>query len=393
MHSVVVTDTQEITMKHSAFATISTLSRSALRPAVLAALACGSIAVACVSEEDGIPTPSGAAGDSAQSEAGTPPSSAGMSGSTSVAGTSATTGGESGAPPVSEGGDAHHHPVGTAGMPDLGGVGGEPSQGGAGGAPEPQVAMSCVFHTVAPVPVEAAGGAGPVPPPADIVVQQNAFVGAYLTDAAGRTLYTYGSDLPGDCESAPVVRCEADCLVSWPIFSGGQRVLGAGLDDAAFGTLVRNDGSTHVTYYGWPLYYYKSDLTLGQLTGQGKGKTWHVAEVTPPSVMIMKAGTLKYLSDGAGRTLYVSANDTAGSSDDPVSACTDACLDAFSPFHDKKLSVVSSLEPTDFSVFVRHGKGGLQLAYKGMPLYLSHADIHAGEMHGAETSGFSAAVP
>ena len=234
------------------------------------------------------------------------------------------------------------------------------------------------------------GGAGPA---SDVVVQQNAFLGAYLTDGAGRTLYTYGNDLPGDCQTAPLSRCEADCVVSWPVFSGGQRVLGAGLNDAAFGSIVRGDGLTQATYYGWPLYYYKSDLTLGQLTGQGKAKTWHAAELTPPSVVIMKAGTVKYLADGTGHTLYVSSGDQAGGSGDPVSNCSDACLDTFTPFHDKRISVVSSLEPSDFTVFVRKGQGGLQLAYKGLPLYLSRADKASGESHGTETPGFTAALP
>ena len=135
--------------------------------------------------------------------------------------------------------------------------------------------MDCTFHT------DAVGdpGAGGAPPAANVVVQTNAFVGSYLTDAAGRTLYTYGVDLPGDCKTPPQSLCVADCLVSWPLFDAGARVLGAGLDDAAFGTIERGDGVWQTTYHGWPLYYYKTDLTLGQLTGQGKGKTWHVAEV------------------------------------------------------------------------------------------------------------------
>jgi predicted lipoprotein with Yx(FWY)xxD motif len=376
-------------MKQSAFASISSSYRRALPRLVLAAVACGTLVVACVSDEPGIPGEPGSAGEP-NDTAGAP--GAGSGGSMTSTGGSPSTGGTApagGAPDVPghhEGGqDGHEHPMGMAGMPDLGGA---PGEGGEGGAPEPEVAMSCVFHTDAPE-VTGAGGA----PAADIVVQQNPFVGAYLTDSAGRTLYTYGADLPGDCNSPPVSRCEADCPVTWPIFNGGGRVLGVGLDDAAFGTITRGDGSTQATYYGWPLYYYKSDLTLGQLTGQGKGKTWHAAEITPPSIVIMKAGAVKYLADGAGRTLYVSAADTAGSDKDPISNCSDACLDSFRPFHDKHLSVVSSLEPKDFSVFVRKGKGGLQLAYKGMPLYLAVTDTHTGDMHGVETAGFTAALP
>ena len=182
--------------------------------------------------------------------------------------------------------------------------------------------------------------------------------------------------------------------MTWPVFDAGSRVLGAGLNDAAFGAIERGDGTWQTTYHGWPLYYYKSDLTLGQLTGQGKGKTWHVAELTPASVVIMKAGMTKYLADGAGRTLYVSAADQAGTStDDPVSACDQECLATFTPFREKHLSVVTSLEEADFTVFVRQGAGGLQLAYKGAPLYSASTDLKSGDMTGVNTPGFTAAVP
>jgi predicted lipoprotein with Yx(FWY)xxD motif len=182
-------------------------------------------------------------------------------------------------------------------------------------------------------------------------------------------------------------------VVSWPPFDAGSRVLGTGLDDAAFGSIDRSDGTRQTTYYGWPLYYYKSDLTLGQLTGQGKGKTWHAAELTPAAVTILKAGTAKYLADEAGHTLYVSAADQAGTLDtDPVSACDKACLGTFAPFSRNRLSVVTSLEESDFGVFVRDG-AGLQLAYKGMPLYRARTDVKAGDMTGLSSAGFMAAVP
>jgi predicted lipoprotein with Yx(FWY)xxD motif len=251
--------------------------------------------------------------------------------------------------------------------------------------------MSCIFHTDAPPPVEGAGGTAPV---ADVVVAPSPFIGNYLTDAAGRTLYTYGNDFPGDCQTAPVSNCTADCLVSWPIFEAGARVLGAGLDDAAFGSVTRGDGLPQTTYYGWPLYYYKSDLSLGQLTGQGKAKTWHAAEVVLPEIVIMKVGTTKYLANTQGHTLYVSAADQAGTDgSDPVSTCADDCLDSFEPFHAKTLSVVTSLEASDFEVFVRKGKLGLQIAYKGLPLYLASSDVASGTMNGLEIPGFTAAVP
>ena len=268
-------------------------------------------------------------------------------------------------------------------MPGAGGAAEEPHHG-------VQIGHPCTFHTDAP---SGAGGAGAAAP-SNVVIQPSAFVGNYLADSAGRTLYTYGADLPGDCQNPPKSTCTADCLVSWPIFEAGDRVLGTGLDDAAFGSIQREDGLWQTTYRGWPLYYYKTDLTLGQMAGQGKGKIWHVAEAVLPSVTIMKAGTLKYLADVDGRTLYVSAADQAGTvQDDPISNCAGACLDTFEPFHEKNFSAVTILEPLDFEVFVRHGAGGLQLSYRGQPLYRAATDLKSGDMTGTATEGFTAAIP
>jgi predicted lipoprotein with Yx(FWY)xxD motif len=236
-----------------------------------------------------------------------------------------------------------------------------------------------------------AGGEGPIP---DVLAQVSPFVGSYLTDAAGRTLYTYGADLAGDCEHPPQSGCFDDCLVSWPPFHAGARVLGENLNDADFGVIEHPAAGPQTTYKGWPLYYYKSDLTLGQMTGQGKGKLWHIAEGDLPAVTIMKSGTLKYLADVSGRTLYVSADDQAGNTDsEPVSNCQGPCLQTFEAFHPKSFSVVTILEASDFGIFVRKGKGALQLAYKGQPLYRAATDVKSGDMNGTAMPGFTAAIP
>jgi predicted lipoprotein with Yx(FWY)xxD motif len=369
---------------------VSKASQHTLRALLSASVLGLSFIPACVADEPGI------ADESAGSGSGGKVSKAG-SGGAAVAGSSVDAGG------VAAGGHA-----GSAVTP-MGGAGGngvEVDQGGAptgeggqmqgqagqgeGGVGTTPVANSCIFHTDA-VADPSAGGAGPV---ASVVLQTNAFVGSYLTDTAGRTLYTYGADLPGDCVTPPSSGCVADCLVSWPPFDAGSRVLGTGLDDAAFGSIDRGDGTWQTTYYGWPLYYYKTDLTLGQLTGQGKGKTWHVAELIPPSVQIMKNATAKYLGDTNGHTLYVSAADQVGTDvDDPASVCEDECLNTFKPFREKHLSVVTSLNEAEFTVFARRGAGGLQLAYKGLPLYLANTDVKSGDMTGLDTAGFTAALP
>lgn len=353
------------------------------------------LASACIDEEPGILDGSNTAGATAgrggmpSNSAGTPSAgtkTAELGGQTSSAGAPAMM--PEAGKPSGGGGNASG---GTAAVSEggLGGAVGEVGEGTAGEPSEPQV---CVFHSDATGEPTGEGGAGPTP---TITLQTSPFVGSYLADGAGRTLFVYGNDLPGDCraDNQPKSRCEADCPVSWPPFDAGARVLGPGLSDAGFGSIQRSDGLWQTTYFGWPLYYYKNDLSVGQMTGQGKGKTWHVAETTPASIVIMKEGAVKYLADGAGYTLYVSAADTVGTdSADPVSACSGECLQKFQRFHQKNPSLVPSLEQQDFSVFVA-GSVELQLAFRGQPLYRARSDGRAGNTTGTATPGFTVAIP
>jgi predicted lipoprotein with Yx(FWY)xxD motif len=372
-----------------------------LRASLLTGIAGAALAAACLGD-----APAGITDQTAAAAAGQSPAEG--SGATSMGGSTPTAGtpqAHGGSDPTVEGGSGGTMTSGgtsaaAGGLPALGEAGMPPivAEAGAGGAAgEPDgvhIGHACSFHTDAPAPVEGAAGAGGEAAAPDVLSQVSPFVGNYLTDAAGRTLYTYGADLPGDCQTPPQSTCVADCLVSWPIFEAGARVLGAGLDDAAFGSIQRADGAFQTTYHGWPLYYYKADLTLGQMTGQGKGKIWHIAETSLPSITVMKAGLVKYLADVDGHTLYVSAADQVGTADtEPVSNCEGACLQTFEGFHEKKFSAVTVLEMSDFQVFARHGSGGLQLAYKGMPLYRAATDLKSGDMNGTAVAGFTAALP
>jgi predicted lipoprotein with Yx(FWY)xxD motif len=360
----------------------------------LLALALG----ACVEEGAGLTVPDAAGSSGTKATAGSAHGGSGGSATMTDDGGS-TAMNDAGAGQVHEsGGEMPTGGSSTAGATAAGGSsampeGGVPAAGGAGGEPNEEgvhIGPTCVFHSDPALPM-GEGGAGPAP---TVTLQLSPFIGGYLADGAGRTLYMYGADLPGDCNTPPQSNCVADCLTSWPVFDAGERVLPAELADAGFGTIARPEGGFQTTYMGWPLYYYKADLTLGQMTGQGKGKVWHAAESTPPSVVIMKAGAVKYLADTSGHTLYVSADDAKGTTDaDPVSNCSGSCLQTFEPFHDHKLSLVSSLEPLDFGVFVRHGSGGLQLAYKGQPLYRAATDKKSGDMTGTVLTGFTAAAP
>jgi predicted lipoprotein with Yx(FWY)xxD motif len=49
---------------------------------------------------------------------------------------------------------------------------------------------------------------------------------------------------------------------------------GEGVDATLLGTITRDDGSTQVTYNGWPLYYFHEDAAPGDTNGQGVGGVW-----------------------------------------------------------------------------------------------------------------------
>ena len=58
--------------------------------------------------------------------------------------------------------------------------------------------------------------------------------------------------------------------------TAGAPKAGDGADAAMLGTTARTDGTTQVTYNGWPLYYYIKDQKAGDTTGQGVGDVWYV---------------------------------------------------------------------------------------------------------------------
>ena len=96
-------------------------------------------------------------------------------------------------------------------------------------------------------------------------------LGTILVDGKGRSLYMYGADTPRSGKSA----CAGACLAAWPPLTGAPSA-GSGVDASKLGTITGTDGSTQVTYNGWPLYYFAKDSAAGQTTGQGVGGIWWV---------------------------------------------------------------------------------------------------------------------
>jgi len=98
-------------------------------------------------------------------------------------------------------------------------------------------------------------------------------LGTILVDGQGMTLYLFTKDTQGSGEST----CEGECLVAWPALLGEPKA-GSGADETLLGTLTRSDGTTQVSYNGWPLYYWKDDTAPGDTTGQGVQGVWWVLD-------------------------------------------------------------------------------------------------------------------
>ncbi|HVS62654.1 MAG TPA: hypothetical protein VMT85_04015, partial [Thermoanaerobaculia bacterium] len=98
--------------------------------------------------------------------------------------------------------------------------------------------------------------------------------GAYLTTGDGRALYMFTADSAGESN------CYDVCAEAWPpLLSDGEPQVPAGLRQELLGTLQRRDGSTQVTYGGWPLYTYAQDAGPDSIEGQdvhGSGGEWYL---------------------------------------------------------------------------------------------------------------------
>ena len=116
------------------------------------------------------------------------------------------------------------------------------------------------------------------------------------------TLYHYTPDKRG------VIKCTAACAKFWPplvVPRGTKPKAGAGISAAKLSTVKRPDGTTQVTYAGFPLYRYSGDTKAGDVKGQGFQGVWHA---------VTSAGTLAKAS-GVGVDLVVRGLHQVGYAD------------------------------------------------------------------------------
>ena len=108
---------------------------------------------------------------------------------------------------------------------------------------------------------------------APITVGSAAGVGRVLVDSNGMTLYYFQKDQNG--ESA----CYGPCEQGWPpLTTEGKPQAGEGAMASKLGTTERKDGTTQVTYAGWPLYTFIEDKKPGEDNGTDSkafGASWY----------------------------------------------------------------------------------------------------------------------
>lgn len=90
-----------------------------------------------------------------------------------------------------------------------------------------------------------------------------------LTDADGRTLYTFDKDAGG--KSA----CNGGCATAWPPLLAKEGAAASG----DFGLIKRDDGAMQWTYKARPVYRYVGDAKAGDKLGDGQGGVWHAVPV------------------------------------------------------------------------------------------------------------------
>jgi predicted lipoprotein with Yx(FWY)xxD motif len=100
-------------------------------------------------------------------------------------------------------------------------------------------------------------------------------VGQVLVDSKGMTLYYFQKDQKGSGKS----KCEGACASAWPpLTTSGEGQAMSGVQSSMLGTLERADGTTQVTYAGWPLYTFVEDKKPGEDNGTDSkafGASWY----------------------------------------------------------------------------------------------------------------------
>lgn len=222
-------------------------------------------------------------------------------------------------------------------------------------------------------------------------VSENPSVGAFLTDASGKTVYLFTKDTTAN-ESV----CEGECATNWPPVPADGLSLPEGVP-GELSTIDRGDGTKQASYNGIPLYLFAGDSAAGDINGEAVGGVWFVVapgathstyapapgEGTPVPVSTLHIGFTEalgpFLTDARGMTLYLYTKDTTANE----STCEGDCAGAWPPVAAEGALTLPAGIPGDLNAITRPD-GSQQLSYNGIPLYLYAADTAAGETNGQD---------
>lgn len=115
-----------------------------------------------------------------------------------------------------------------------------------------------------------------------INISVNKFLGSYLVNQSGYTLYYFSSDSQGKGDST----CYDECAALWPPFYAANLTIPENLRSIEFGTITRSDGLKQTTFKSWPLYLYSRDTGAGDTFGNGIKGVWHVIDPSNQPQMI-----------------------------------------------------------------------------------------------------------
>ena len=162
-------------------------------------------------------------------------------------------------------------------------------------------------------------------------------------------------------------------------------------DASVTGTLSfaeRDDGISHATYRGRPLYYFAGDEAAGDTNGQGANDVWWVAaedgslvNAAPPESpeLTLQAGTTDlgtFITGADGLTAYYFTVDTSPG----VSLCPGDCLAAWPPVTVSDGAMVAAGADVPGVIgMITATDGSPQATYDGRPLYYFAGDQTAGD--------------
>jgi predicted lipoprotein with Yx(FWY)xxD motif len=115
-----------------------------------------------------------------------------------------------------------------------------------------------------------------------INISSSKFLGQFLVNQSGFTLYYFSDDSTGNGGST----CYGDCASTWIPFFAGVVTVPDSLRATDFATITRTDGSKQTTIKGWPLYLYSGDKAAGDTYGSEKKTLWHVVNPSDMSQLL-----------------------------------------------------------------------------------------------------------